>query len=178
VTDLAPSRTAWRHRGEELADQPLYPATTLDSAAYVVGFVAPRIEVTVHREPKWLGEYSDRLQELIEAGAAAPDWNGHGARALRPEAIGLGVRILAALYRGAEGRPFPWIVPTFRGGLQYEWHEGGVDLEIDIDPNGSVEVVFVDRNERKEWDGTLTEREWDVQSCLDKLARIRAIDTT
>jgi hypothetical protein len=54
---------------------------------------------------------------------------------------------------------FPWIVPTFRGGLQCEWHADGIDLEIDIDPNGSVDVLFMDSIEQKEWDGSLTERQ-------------------
>ena len=153
--------------------QPLNQATTLDTAAYIVGFVAPSIQVTVHRQPDWLHEYSERLQELIEAGVAAPDWNGHGARALRPEAIGLGVRISRGPLPRLRGAAVSVDRPNIRGGLQYEWHEGGVDLEIDIDPNGSVDVVFVDRGEQKEWDGPFTEREWDVRSCLDRLARIQ-----
>jgi hypothetical protein len=114
--------------------------------------------------------YAARLEELIAAGVAAPDWNGHGAKPLQREAVELGLRVLASLYEGAEGRPFPWVVPTFRGGLQCEWHHDETDLEIDIDPNGSVDVIFTDRGQQKEWDGTLTDREWDVHAYLDGLA--------
>jgi hypothetical protein len=161
-------------RRDELPDEALRSAGTMNPEAYIVGFVAPHIRVPVQRQPEWLMLYAARLQELIAAGVAAPGWNGHGARPLQREAVELGLRVLASLYQGAEARPFPWIVPTFRGGLQCEWHQGGVDLEIDIDPNGSVEVVFTDNVEQKEWDGSLTEREWEVHSCLDRLAGVGA----
>lgn len=149
----------------------------MNPEVYFHGFAPPHLELPVRERPEWLSHYAERLQELIQAGVAAPDWNGHGARPLQREAVALGVRVLAALFQGAEGRPFPWIVPTFRGGLQCEWHASGIDLEIDIDPNGSVDVVFTDRAEGKEWDGTLTEREWDVRSCLDRLALSEAEST-
>jgi hypothetical protein len=174
LTDLAPSPATSEKSRDELSQEAMRAAGTMDPEAYVVGFAPPHIKVPVLRQPEWLTLYGARLQELIASGVAAPDWNGHGARPLRREAVEVGLRVLGSLYQGAEGRPFPWIVPTFRGGLQFEWHEAGIDLEIDIDPNGSVDVIFSDNVQQKEWDGTLTEREWEVHSCLDRLADIGA----
>ena len=34
------------------------------------------------------------------------------------------------------------IIPTSRGGVAAEWHIGGIDLEIECDPDGTVEYNF------------------------------------
>ena len=34
------------------------------------------------------------------------------------------------------------IIPTSRGGVAAEWHIGGVNLEIECDPDGSIEYNF------------------------------------
>ena len=34
------------------------------------------------------------------------------------------------------------IIPTSRGGVAAEWHTGGIDLEIEGDPDGTVEYNF------------------------------------
>lgn len=169
MTDLAPS-PRWSRPADEMVDEVVRTAGTMHPHAYAHGFVLPHLEMQVRETPNWLLRYATRLQELIDAGVGAPDWNGHGAKPLQREAVALGVRVLGSLLHGAEHRPFPWIVPTFRGGLQLEWHQPGTDLELDIDPNGSVEVLFTDHAEQKDWDGTLTEREWDVHAVLDRLA--------
>ena len=32
------------------------------------------------------------------------------------------------------------MAPTPEGGLQFEWHEGGWDVEIEVEPDGTVET--------------------------------------
>ena len=34
------------------------------------------------------------------------------------------------------------VVPTWRGGVQAEWHIGGFDLEIESEPDGTIEYNF------------------------------------
>ena len=34
------------------------------------------------------------------------------------------------------------IIPTSRGGVAAEWHVGGIDLEIQCDPDGTIEYNF------------------------------------
>ena len=34
------------------------------------------------------------------------------------------------------------IIPTSRGGVAAEWHVGGIDLEIECDPDGTIEYNF------------------------------------
>ena len=51
------------------------------------------------------------------------------------EAIEMAERILTVL-RDEEGQA----VPLTSGGVQLEWHSGGVDLEIVITPDGTLEL--------------------------------------
>lgn len=118
--------------------------------------------------PWWLQAVSERLEHL--ARNTGPNWNSHGAREIQPGAVYLLARVLVAIMGAEPRRPLPNIVPTFRGGLQLEWHTGDADLEIDIDPRGIIEVSFEDWREQTEWAGTLGEREDAVRTTLDKMA--------
>jgi hypothetical protein len=53
-------------------------------------------------------------------------------------------------------RPFPKpaVVPTGRGGVQFEWHLKGSHVEVYISPEGNSEVSFED-DLGSEWDGPL-----------------------
>ncbi len=51
--------------------------------------------------------------------------------------------------------PPPSVVPTYEGGIQVEWHRNGVDLEIEIGPDGNAEYFFASPDEEREgaaWD--------------------------
>lgn len=70
------------------------------------------------------------LHEICALGALPANWNSYGAQpiqsAIAAEAI---IFLLNCL---APGDPLPSVVPTARGGILLEWHEGGVDLEVDL----------------------------------------------
>jgi hypothetical protein len=61
----------------------------------------------------------------------------------------------------------PAWTPTREGGVQLDWHENGIDLEIEFQPSSSDGfAVFVDREGQiSEWDGPVT-------SNLDLLRRV------
>ncbi len=79
------------------------------------------------------------------------NWNDD-AKPTQPNAAALLLATLAKILD--DDSPGPIIVPTWRGGVQAEWHQNGVDLEIEADPDGSVEYYFEDAAE--EYEGPVT----------------------
>lgn len=63
-----------------------------------------------------------------------PGWDSYGASAVEAHAV---VAALAFLGR-LPLQSAPSLVPTSRGGIQLEWHTGGVDVEIECLPNGQA----------------------------------------
>jgi hypothetical protein len=61
-------------------------------------------------------------------------WDSYGGLPPTPEAIAVAEILLQP---GS-------LVPSPDGGLQIEWHQGGYDIEITIDPRGSI-TVFAER---------------------------------
>ena len=66
--------------------------------------------------------------ELERLAALPPGWDSYGAKEITPLAID-GCRAFANSMS---------IVPTSEGGIQLEWHALGVDLEIEIAPDGTI----------------------------------------
>ncbi len=54
----------------------------------------------------------------------------------------------------------PTVVPTVHGGIQLEWHTRGIDLEIEVSPEGRCDVYCQEDN---------TEWEDDLNSTLNRL---------
>ena len=79
------------------------------------------------------------------------NWNDD-AKPTQPNAAALLLATLAAILDDAT--PPPAIVPSWRGGVQAEWHRNGVYLEIEADPDGSVECYF--RSVSEEYEGPVT----------------------
>lgn len=89
--------------------------------------------------PAWLESVLRRSLDLLQL---PPDWDGYGADPLDPSTVSAAMTILAGTLRN--DAPVPSVVPTNRGGLQFEWHCGGIDLEVEIVASGKVVVAFED----------------------------------
>ena len=88
------------------------------------------------------------------------------ARPTEPAAAAALLRLLAEIL-GPEA-PVPSIVPTRRGGVQAEWHENGVYLEIEVDPDGSIEYYFADPGEEAE--GSVFDNLADLTGYANRLS--------
>ena len=90
------------------------------------------------------------LQQLCELGSLPANWNSYGARPIRLE---VATEVVAFLLNYlSPDDPLPSIVPTARGGILLEWHEGGIDLEVDIRSPSWIHVAFEDGENEEEFD--------------------------
>jgi len=60
-----------------------------------------------------------------------PNWDSYNAPAISPTAIKTAMSLLLVT---------PLVVPRSNGGIQLEWHQDGLDWEIVINPDGTVEA--------------------------------------
>lgn len=93
------------------------------------------------------------------------DWDRNGAPRIEAAAIQIALDALCLVMDDKSSLP-EW-TPTRDGGVQLDWHENGIDLEISFDAGSSDGyAVFVDHEAKiPEWDGTVTSR-------LDSLRQI------
>lgn len=103
-------------------------------------------------EPTSLWHVLASLQRLA---ALSPGWDSYGAKPLNPSAVRRALNLLPLLL--PEYAPEPSVVPTRDGGVQFEWHRRGIDLEVKVPPTGPISYLVADaeRGEEREWEGTL-----------------------
>lgn len=86
---------------------------------------------------KWLNQ---TVPELVRLLWLPQDWNSDNPEQISPKAI---EKILALLLIILEPDSTPpVVVPTTRGGVQVEWHQNEVDLEIEATSSGKLEFFF------------------------------------
>jgi len=79
------------------------------------------------RCPPWKTSVVASLWDLLQL---EPNWDGCGGEPINCECVLAASRWLSAACM--HDAPRPSVVPTSRGGIQLEWHTGGIDLEIDF----------------------------------------------
>lgn len=89
--------------------------------------------------PSWFEAVLRRGFDLLGLPA---NWDNYGALQIDPTLLIEGLKIL--LRTLPDDSPVPAVVPTTRGGVQFEWHCGGVDLEVDVVSQGTIAVSFDD----------------------------------
>ncbi len=97
------------------------------------------------RLPSWFPEAASRLNEIVEL---PENWNSYGAAKIRKEAASNAMRLIRwpMIVKVA----FPAIVPVPTGNIQLEWHESGIDLEIEVTPDGFFSISCEDATGRTE----------------------------
>ena len=82
----------------------------------------------VNRFPSWLLSTVDRIRELVMLPVG---WDGHDGRPVDIDLAAFAVQFLLQMLE-PDG-PAPQIVPLSYGGIQLEWHEQGIDLDVEGD---------------------------------------------
>jgi hypothetical protein len=78
-------------------------------------------------ERKWQIEVQS---QLLQYAKMEQGWNSYGAPAVTWDAGMFALSILNDIMRPRT--PIPQVVPSSAGGVQLEWHEKGIDLEIHV----------------------------------------------
>ena len=104
------------------------------------------------------------LDRAIELLRLPRGWNSHGAEPVSEAAFERTVEFLTTYL--VEGVAGPVLVPTVRGGVQLEWHGRGVDIEVEVSPDGSVSWCAEDRRTGEELEAVLAGQEEAVRMWL------------
>lgn len=83
---------------------------------------------------KW---FRQTIVELVRLLGLPKDWNSDNPRQIEPKSIEKILTVLLTIL-DSDSTP-PAVVPTSRGGVQVEWHQNGIDLEIEALSSGKLE---------------------------------------
>ena len=98
------------------------------------------------QQPRWL---QPTIRRMLTLPWDDDNWNDD-ARPTDPAAAANLLLLLASILD--DTTPTPIIVPTWRGGVQAEWHTNGVDLEIEVDPTEPAQYFFFGHADEEEYE--------------------------
>lgn len=112
-----------------------YSISGADTLSLDQPFRRLRIEVfeSSPGDVSWFSKAAESVNALL---SLPRGWDSYGARSPSEQAARKAIDILTDLV--GEGARMPAIVPTSKGGIQLEWHNSGLDVEIEIDAAGAV----------------------------------------
>jgi hypothetical protein len=91
---------------------------------------------------------------VIELLDLPENWDSYGARPINREIVLFALQLLCETM--PTDTPAPTVIPTNRGGVQFEWHTRGIDLEIEIQSPERIYVSYEDQQSGNEWEAELT----------------------
>jgi hypothetical protein len=118
----------------------------------------PTGQVLSPPRPLWVTDVSKRIQGFVVH--LPENWNSYGAQRIQPELAEAAIRLLPKVVQ--PGTPKPEVVPTTAGGVQIEWHVGGIDLEINILTQDKINVSFEDLGSGQGWSREISLADLDV----------------
>lgn len=94
----------------------------------------------LQKVPAWLSPAIAKLNALL---TLPQNWNSYGSLPIEPATIRRAFQFMVQALPSQA--PAPAIVPTPSGGIQLEWHQDGIDLEIELLPS-RIECSAGDQN--------------------------------
>ncbi len=139
-------------------------------AQYATAETVARKVITLHvnswEEFHRLRPVIERCISLLELKAG---WDSYGARAPKISLFEAGLQLITRLV--GEGAPTPHVVPTNRGGLQFEWALAGRELEIEVLGTNRFDVVYEDDEADDSFEGEVL---GDLGPVLEQVAKLSA----
>ena len=117
------------------------PASTTFNDPKRVSVPNPDMNIVIHgiadSRPRWVAPVVDSVAQLLEL---PTNWDSYGAAEVDPGKIIFGLTLL--LQTLDPRSPAPTVVPTPSGGVQFEWHRQGIDVEIEVVATGKVNLYY------------------------------------
>jgi hypothetical protein len=114
----------------------------------------------------WFEQVRDSVYELLSLNE---NWDSYGAAPVRQEFVASASSLLQSIMD--QDTPRPAVVPTTPGGVQVEWHCGGIDLEIEIESTSLISVYFEDARTGLSWEERFTSDLRKLSSVVSLLSR-------
>ena len=89
--------------------------------------------------------YGEAFQSVRDFECLEPNWDSYGAAEIAWSALTFARTWLDAFR--TDGVAAPSVIPTNRGGLQFEWHHNGWDVECEIGPEGYWRTYLLARHD-------------------------------
>jgi len=125
-----------------------------------------RYEITGVPPVKW---FKGILEKLSNFDNLKNNWDDDGALEIDLDAILAAIKLLAQIVK--EETPEPYVFPTVIGGIQIEWHTEKADLEIEIESNRRIIVIFENEiGEQKDWEQDLYFD--DLSTLIEHVAKL------
>lgn len=150
IAVISTNTTAFRGLFERMSEQP-----GIVKATARIGSTTRSIELAIsdtNAIPSWL---KPTLTHAIQLMLLPPNWDLEGGLPIQRASVGAALQGLSMLM--TERSSLPQWIPTSEGGVQLEWHEANLDLEIEFSADGTAaQVVFGDLlDDHLDWHGAL-----------------------
>jgi hypothetical protein len=119
-------------------------------------------------EPAWFRPLFTRMVKLLDL---PPNWNSHGARPVELKALEFALNLLLETMQPES--PLPTVLALPRGGVQMEWHMGGIDFEVAVSPAGHF-TLYLEGSDRCALTGEAIELEGGLADVRETTAHALA----
>jgi hypothetical protein len=114
--------------------------------------------------PGWVLPTAEAFAGILDLHSG---WNSYGARPIDRRTVEVAGDLLAEVMN--QSTPAPFVIPTVRGGVQLEWHRGGLDIEIAVNPGRPITIFAADSKSGDEFEGEWSRRDPSLASWIHKL---------
>lgn len=97
--------------------------------------------------PEWTWQV-EPIKKVLAALLLPENWDSYGGHTPRREAAATAIDIIASIVQ--EDPPRPRVVPLGTGGIQLEWKNGQRGLEVECEPDGSIEAIKIEADTEEE----------------------------
>lgn len=118
---------------ENLSDRDLSRSEPQPSSNTVVSLDTRRVK------PEW---ERDVVAALVRYSQLSENWDSYGGKPLRSDTGMFALQVLSGVM--SEFIPTPSVVPISTGGVQFEWHQNDLDIELYIAAPNDSELTVID----------------------------------
>lgn len=117
--------------------------------------------------PEEILEFYSRLVELMDL---SHGWDSYSSQSIRRDAVLGAIHFASSTFLSDESLPFPEVVPTLKGGIQFEWNLANLAIEIEFLSLARAEYLVEDFSASESWEDEVST---DFREVLNHLERLR-----
>ncbi len=123
------------------------------------------LTLILFEHPFWLASVKSQLEQLT---ALPKGWDAMGSPPVRSDIADFALNnLLPKIMKDLT--PAPSLVPVSGGGLQIEWHQNNVDIELFVSGRFETEFYFRDLDSDEVFEAELVADFWALETYINRL---------